>query len=497
MAAGKTAEANSRKELRAMRLVRKSDYLWEIPREGGMRVPGRIFANDRLIEDIRSDPALEQVANVAHLPGIVGYSWAMPDIHLGYGFPIGGVAATAFEEGGVISPGGVGYDINCGVRLMTCNLMLEDIRDKLDGVMSHLFTRIPCGASPHDSGFGKLDARALKRVLKKGASFVVEHGLGTPSDLEHCEDTGAIEMADPDAVSQRAIDRGRHQLGSLGSGNHFLEVGYVAELFDAEAARAFGLQKEQVTVLIHCGSRGFGHQVCTDYLKMMASQSGQFDFELPDRQLAAAPLDSSVGKSYLAAMAAASNYAWANRQTLMVLAQRAIADALGGHPDEFGFRLLYDISHNIAKIETHDVEGRSLKVCVHRKGATRALPPGDRRIPDRYLSIGQPVLVPGDMGTASFLLVGSPGQKDHPFCSSCHGAGRRLSRRAAMKKGRGRALLDELKARGVTVMAKNPRTLAEEMPDAYKDVSQVVDVLQRAGVTRRVAELRPVGVIKG
>ncbi|MFQ5510514.1 MAG: RtcB family protein [Candidatus Krumholzibacteriia bacterium] len=480
-----------------MRLIRKNDHLWEIPREGRMRVPGRIYASDRLMEGLRSDPALVQVANVAHLPGIVGYSWAMPDIHLGYGFPIGGVAATAFDEGGVVSPGGVGYDINCGVRLMTCDLELEDIRDRLDGVMARLFAKIPCGASPHESGFGRLDAATLKKALRRGAAFVVERGMGSADDLEYCEERGALETADPEAVSPRAVDRGRRQLGSLGSGNHFLEVGYVAEVFEADAAHAFGLEKNQITVLIHCGSRGFGHQVCTDYLKMMTKSSGQFDFHLPDRQLAAAPLESRVGESYLAAMAAASNYAWANRQTLMVLAQRAVADALGSDQGQFGFRLVYDISHNIAKVETHEVAGRRLKVCVHRKGATRALPPGDDRVPGRYRSIGQPVLVPGDMGRASFLLAAAPTGEEHPFCSSCHGAGRMLSRRAALKRGRGKMLVDELKAKGVTVMAKNWRTLAEEMPDAYKDVSQVVDVLQRAGVTRRVAELRPIGVIKG
>lgn len=480
-----------------MQLVRKSDYLWEIPRHGGMRVPGRIFASDRLMEGMRRDPALQQVANVAHLPGIVGYSWAMPDIHLGYGFPIGGVAGTSADHGGVISPGGVGYDINCGVRLMTCNLTIEDIRKKLDRVVSQLFTKIPCGASAHESGFGKLDAKTTRRVLTDGAAFVVEHGLGTSSDLEHCEERGAMMEADPEAVSPRAVDRGRHQLGSLGSGNHFLEVGYVSEVFDREAARVLGLERDQVTVLIHCGSRGFGHQVCTDYLKMMAAHSHRYDFKLPDRQLAAAPLDSPVGRSYLAAMAAASNYAWANRQTLMVLAQRAIAEVLDGTPQQFGFRLVYDISHNIAKMETHEIDGRRMTVCVHRKGATRALPPGDSRVPAEYRSIGQPVLVPGDMGRASFLLAGSPTQRDHPFCSSCHGAGRLLSRRAAQKKGQGRMLLDELKAKGVTVMAKNRRTLAEEMPEAYKDVSEVVEVLQKAGVTRKVVELRPVGVVKG
>lgn len=480
-----------------VKLQRKTDFLWEIPREGAMRVPGRIFASDRLMSEMRDDPALQQVANVAHLPGIVGYSWAMPDIHLGYGFPIGGVAATAFDEGGVISPGGVGYDINCGVRLSVGRLKIDDVRERIDGVVRELFRSVPCGPSPHETGFGKLSAAELKKVLVQGARYVVAHGLGRDSDLAHCEEGGVLTGADPAAVSERAIERGRHQLGSIGSGNHFLEVGYVAEVFDETIARAYGLERGDVTILIHCGSRGFGHQVCTDYLKMMSTGNGDFGFDLPDRQLAAAPLDSNLGRSYVAAMAAAANYAWANRQTLMVLGERAVARALGATEDSVGFRLLYDVCHNIAKMETHEVDGRSRELCVHRKGATRALPPGDRRVPAAYRQVGQPVLVPGDMGTASYVLAGAPITADRPFCSSCHGAGRRLSRRAALRQGRGRSLLAELKARGVIVMAKNHRTLAEEMPEAYKNAAEVVEVLDHAGVTKRVAELRPIGCIKG
>ncbi|MDH3217336.1 MAG: RtcB family protein [Candidatus Krumholzibacteria bacterium] len=479
-----------------MKLVRKSDCLWEIPREGGMRVAGRVYADDRLMEDLRNDRSLEQVANVAHLPGIVGYSWAMPDIHLGYGFPIGGVAATAYDRGGVISPGGVGYDINCGVRLMASNLKVDDVRGKLDTLVQGLFRSIPCGPSPRDTGFGKLSPQELEKVTTKGSAYVVEHGLGNEDDLEFCEEEGCLEGADPDAVSDRAVERGRHQLGSIGSGNHFLEMGYVKRVFDTQAASVLGLEQDDVTIMIHCGSRGFGHQVCTDYLRLMASKRGEFDFELPDRQLAAAPLDSDIGKSYAAAMAAAANYAWANRQTLMVLAQRALARTLGVSQNSLGFRLVYDVCHNIAKTETHAVSEGWMKVCVHRKGATRALPPGDSRVPSAYRSVGQPVLVPGDMGRASYVLVGRA-QSDSAFSSSCHGAGRRLSRRAALRQGRGRSLLDELKERGVVVMAKDRRTLAEEMPEAYKDALQVVDVLQNAGVTRKVIELKPIGVIKG
>jgi tRNA-splicing ligase RtcB len=475
---------------------RKSEYLWEIPREGGMRVAGRIYASDRLMESMREDKALEQVANVAHLPGIVGYSWAMPDIHLGYGFPIGGVAATAFDEGGVISPGGVGYDINCGVRLSVCRLKIDEIRPKVDDIVRSLFRSVPCGPAPRDTGFGKLSAGELKSVAKRGSAYVVEKGLGGASDLEHCEEGGVLKGALPEAVSARAIERGRHQLGSIGSGNHFLELGYVHRVFDAKLARAFGLEMGDVTLLIHCGSRGFGHQICTDYLKMMSGRS-DLNFRLPDRQLAAAPLDSEIGRSYLGAMAAAANYAWANRQTLMVLAERAVARTLDAKPETLGFRLLYDVCHNIAKVEHHEVMGRRRKVCVHRKGATRALPPGDERVPAAYRGAGQPVLVPGDMATASYVLAGTTPSGEHPFFSSCHGAGRRLSRRAAMRQGRGRSLLDELRERGVTVMAKDRRTLAEEMPDAYKDASEVVEVLDHAGVTRRVVELKPVGCIKG
>ena len=480
-----------------MQLVRKTSYLWEIPPDGGMRVPGRIFANDRMIEDIKRDQSFTQVVNVAHLPGIVGFSWAMPDIHIGYGFPIGGVAATSFDEGGVVSPGGVGYDINCGVRLFTSKLRIEDVGKRIDRLMRSLFHSIPCGPSPHDTGFGTLSQKDLRRVLEIGAAYVVENGMGTGSDLEFCEEGGAMSGADPGAVSERAIERGRHQLGSLGSGNHFLEIGYVNRVFDERAAKVFGMEEGQITVMIHCGSRGLGHQVCADYLKTMSSRTHDFRLDLPDRQLAAAPLDSEVGRAYLGAMAASANYAWANRQTLMVLAERTIADSLGAPVEKLGFRLIYDVCHNIAKIEQHAIDGKSMKLCVHRKGATRALPPGDERIPARFRSVGQPVLVPGNMGTASYLLVGSASGEDHPFYSSCHGAGRMLSRTAALKKGQGRSLTEELRSRGVTVLAKDRRTLAEEMPEAYKNVAEVVDVLQDAHITSKVIEIKPIGVIKG
>jgi len=480
-----------------MEIRRVNEYVWEIPREGGMRVPGRIFASEHLMESIRGDIVARQVANVAHLPGIVGYSWAMPDAHMGYGFPIGGVAATEFNDEGVVSPGGVGYDINCGVRMLAVDLKREDIEPRIDKIVEYLFKTVPCGANPHESGMGHLSAGELRQVLARGARFAVERGFGRGQDLEHTEDKGCLEDADPGAVSERAVERGRRQLGSLGSGNHFFEVGYVEEVFSRTAAGACGLEEGDVTVLIHTGSRGFGHQVCTDFLRTMAKHSHEFPYTLPDRQLAAAPLKSAIGRDYLAAMAAAANYAWANRQTLMALGQRAIARAMGCSPENMGFRLLYDISHNIAKIETHDVDGERRKVCVHRKGATRALPPGDGRVPPRYRDVGQPVLIPGDMGTCSYLCVGADAGGEHPFHSSCHGAGRRLSRKAAVREGRGRSIADELGRRGITVAARNARTLAEEMPEAYKDVSEVVEVMSGAGLLVKVAKLRPLGVIKG
>jgi len=478
-----------------MRIERRSEYLWDIPREGGMRVPGRVLASEKLMTSIREDVALQQVANVAHLPGIVGYSWAMPDVHMGYGFPIGGVAATAYDEGGVISPGGVGYDINCGVRLVACGLTREELAPRLERLVARLFQTVPCGPDPHQTGMGELSPAETRRALREGARYAVRRGFGRAEDLEFCEENGAIAGADPDEVSDRAVDRGRRQLGSVGSGNHFVEVGYVHRVFAPDAAQALGLAENGVTLLIHCGSRGLGHQVCTDFLREMSS--ARFPFTLPDRQLASAPLDSELGRRYQAAMYAAANFAWANRQTLMVLAERAFADVFGTPAHRLEFRLVYDISHNIAKVETHRVAGVRRRVCVHRKGATRALPPGDDRVPARYRAVGQPVLVPGDMGTASYVCVGAGFEGEHPFHSSCHGAGRQLSRRSAVRRGAGRSIVDELKRRGVVVRARDLRTLAEEMPEAYKDVSEVVETLHQVGLIRKVAEVRPLGVIKG
>ncbi len=478
-----------------VRIRRRGPYLWEIPQTGGMRVPGRILASERLMADIREDAAVEQVANVAHLPGVAGYSWAMPDMHLGYGFPIGGVAATLLDEEGVISPGGVGYDINCGVRLVASKLTREEVLPRMDAIVRALFHALPCGPAPHVSGMGALSTAETARVLQDGAGYAVERGFGCARDLEYCEEAGAMGGADPSQVSAQAIERGRRQVGSVGSGNHFVELGWVEEVFDDTAAAALGLEAGGVTILIHCGSRGLGHQVCTDFLQEM--NRTRFSFELPDRQLAAAPLDSDLGRRYLAAMRAAANFAWANRQVLMVLAQRAVAGVFDTTPDRLGFRLVYDISHNIAKIETHTVGAGPREVCVHRKGATRALPPGDDRVPAAYRPVGQPVLVPGDMGTASYVCVGAAPPGEHPFHSSCHGAGRRMSRRSAVRRGAGRSIVDELKRHGVVVMARDRRTLAEEMPEAYKDVSEVVNTLDAAGIIRKTVRIRPLGVIKG
>jgi len=389
----------------------------------------------------------------------------------------------------------VGYDINCGVRLIATHLTREDVAPRIERLMTRLFQTVPCGANPHQSGMGELSPTEVRRVLREGARYAVKRGFGRAEDLEHCEEQGAMSGADPGEVSDQAIDRGRRQLGSIGSGNHFLEVGVVSRVFAPDVAAVLGLAEGTVTILIHCGSRGLGHQVCTDFLREMGRT--HFGFSLPDRQLAAAPLGSEVGRRYQAAMCAAANFAWANRQVLMVLAARAFADVFGAPAERLGIRLVYDISHNIAKMETHRVDGRSLRVCVHRKGATRALPPGDDRIPAQYRGVGQPVLVPGDMGRSSYVCVGASFAGEHPFHSSCHGAGRQMSRRSAIRHGAGRSITDELRARGVVVMAKDQRTLAEEMPDAYKDVSEVVETLHQVGLIRKVVEVRPLGVIKG
>jgi tRNA-splicing ligase RtcB len=449
-----------------------------------------------MMSDIRSDKSPEQVMNVAHLPGIVGNSIAMPDIHWGYGFPIGGVAAFDPDEGGVLSPGGVGYDINCGVRLVRTQLAREDVVDRLADLSLALFRAIPSGLG--SESHRKLSHAELSEVLKKGAKWAVANGYGQKADLETMEEGGSFPGADPDAVSDRAKDRGRPQLGSLGSGNHFAELGFVAEIFDEDAARAFGLEKDQVTLMIHSGSRGLGYQVCDDSIRTMLRASTKYRIALPDRQLCAAPLTSPEAKQYFAAMACAINFAFANRQMMTHFAREALAKFFGRSEKELGLELVYDVCHNIAKWETHDVGGgRMKKVCVHRKGATRAFGPGHVEVPERYRDVGQPVIVPGDMGRYSFVLVGTDGAMRETFGSSCHGAGRRMSRKAAKKAARGRPILEELREQGIFVRSDARGTVDEEIPEAYKDVADVVDVIHGANIARKVARLEPLAVVKG
>ena len=477
-----------------IKLEKIDNYRWLIPKTGLMRVNGLVFSNAEFIKDIQGDQSLTQVANVATLPGIVGHSLAMPDIHWGYGFPIGGVAAFDLDEG-IVSPGGVGYDINCGCRLMTTRLRADEIRPLMKNLVSALFQNIPAGVG--STSTIRLSKNDEAKVVVQGAAWAVKKGFGTNEDLERTEDLGAMEGADPSVLSERAIKRGRDQLGTLGSGNHFLEVQVVDRIYNSEKANAYNLFEGQVTIFIHSGSRGLGHQVCDDFLKQMSTQLSKESFELPDRQLACARLKSDQGRRYLAAMACAANYAWANRQILMYWTQETLLKALSINPHELGMRLLYDVCHNIAKKELHSIEGKEAVLCVHRKGATRALPPRHSLLPEVYRNVGQPVLIPGDMGTHSYVLAGEEGAMLHSFGSSCHGAGRVLSRTQATKKAKGRAIHRELEDKGIFVQSRGKRTLKEEISEAYKDVSQVVDVVHGAGLASKVARLRPLGVIKG
>ena len=444
--------------------------------------PGIIYSSEALIREMGADQSPKQVANVAHLPGIVKYSLAMPDMHWGYGFPIGGVAAFDMDRG-VISPGGVGYDINCGCRLVTTRLSLDDIRDCLQYPVAALFRDIPTGVG--SKGVPKLSVKEEKKVLEEGAKWAVDQGYGTPDDLEATEDRGRMEGADPEKVSTRALERGREQLGTLGSGNHFLEIEVVEEIFDEAVAAAFELEKDQIAILIHSGSRGLGYQVCDDYLARMVKHVGELGISLPDRQLACAYLHSNQGRDYLSAMACAANYAWANRQMLMHWTGETLARSLHKSPREIGMRLLYDVCHNIAKIETFTVDERQLKLCVHRKGATRAFPPGHPSLPERYLKAGQPVLIPGDMGTGSYVLVGTEKAFKDTFGSTCHGAGRVMSRNQATRASSGRSIAKEMAAKGIIVMATGKGTLREEIPEAYKNLDQVVQVVHEAGISRK------------
>ncbi len=475
---------------------RKNDYVWEVPVQGGMKVPGRIYTSRKMIEKyLQDDESVKQVVNVAHLPGIQKYSLAMPDIHWGYGFPIGGVAAMDAGDG-VISPGGVGYDINCGVRLVRTNLTAREAENRMKKLIENLFRNVPTGVGS-SGAIRKLSPGEIRKILQKGSGWAVENGFGKPSDLEYTEENGCMKQADPDAVSQRAIERGQDQAGTLGSGNHFLEVQIVDEVYDEDIAETFGLFKGQITVTIHTGSRGLGYQVCDDYLKILVKAIPRYGFELPDRQLACAPIQSREGKDYLGAMAAAANFAWNNRQIIMSLTKKSLQNTFNMSDQELGFRLVYDVCHNVAKMEDHEIDGQKKKVCVHRKGATRAFPPGSEHIPSKYRATGQPVLVPGDMGRYSFVAVGTESAMEATFGSTCHGAGRVQSRKQAMKAGKGRNLIQEMTDRGVVIQARGMKTIAEEMPYAYKDVADVVEVMHQAGISRKVARLKPLGVIKG
>ncbi len=479
------------------RLNKIDDYRWEIPQsyKQGMRVPGLVYADKGMLEVIEQDQSLEQVANVAFLPGIVGRSMAMPDIHWGYGFPIGGVAATRVNDG-VISPGGVGYDINCGVRLLRTNLDESEVKPRIRELINHLFTNVPSGLG--SEGKIRASAKELDQVMTDGARWAVSKGLGVPEDLEATEEMGCMKKANPGKVSARAKKRGTPQLGTLGSGNHFLEIQVVREIYDRDSAKAMGINDiGQVLFLIHSGSRGLGHQICDDYLKIMAEAVRKYNISLPDRQLACAPVESTEGKDYLAAMACAANYAWTNRQCIAHWSRESFLKVFGKSRNQLGMEQIYDVTHNIAKIEEHVVDGKTSTLCIHRKGATRAFPAGHKELPQRYKDIGQPVLIPGDMGRRSYVAVGTEKAMTETFGSTCHGAGRVQSRGAAKRSLRGIDVARELEARGITVKAGNMASLAEEASQAYKDVTQVVEVTQQAGISRKVAMAEPIGIIKG
>jgi tRNA-splicing ligase RtcB len=478
----------------ASQLERLDDYRWLIPRQAraGMLTEALIYSDERLLRDVLRDQCLEQAANVAMLPGIAGRSLAMPDIHQGYGFPIGGVAATIPEEGGVVSPGGVGFDINCGVRLLASTLTLDEVRPQIRDLVNQLFRDVPSGAGR--GGDVRVSYQDLDRVLEEGAGWMVAHEYGRPEDLETCEEGGTIDGARPAAVSDRAKKRGLPQIGTLGSGNHFLEVQYVERIFEPAAARTLGLTENQVVVLIHSGSRGLGHQVCTDYLRDMGEGMRRYGIRLPDRQLACVPVHSAEGQEYLGAMRAAANYAWANRQGITHFTRGAFRHIFG---EDHDLRVVYDVCHNIAKLERHQTGGRERQVMVHRKGATRAFAPGRPELPDVYRDIGQPVLIPGSMGTASYVLVGAEGAMAETVGTACHGAGRVLSRTAAKKSEWAANARGRLEEQGIVVRSDTKDGITEEIPEAYKDVDAVVDVVHNAGLSKKVARLKPIGVIKG
>ena len=477
-------------------IQKMDDYRWIIPTsyQKGMRVPGLIYVDQEMLKLVRQDQAPQQVANVAHLPGLIGHSMAMPDIHWGYGFPIGGVAGVDAHDG-VISPGGVGYDINCGVRLVRTNLTLPDIKDQIRPLVERLFQNIPCGLG--SKGKLKLSPKEERAVLRDGSAWAVKQGFGWKEDAELTEQGGCLQGADPEALSPRALERGKPQLGTLGSGNHFLEIQLVEEIFEEDAARAFGLEKGQITVMIHTGSRGLGYQVCDDNLDRMVRAMNRYKIIVPDKQLACAPITSPEGRQYFAGMAAAANYAWTNRQIILHWVRETFEQVLRQSAESLGMHMVYDVAHNIAKFEDHAFQGKQMKVVVHRKGATRAFAPHHPDVPQKYRNVGQPVLIPGDMGTASYVLVGTQKAMDETFGSTCHGAGRVMSRHAAIKKLRGRSILREMEDHGIIVRSRGRNTLYEEASEAYKDIDRVVDIVHGAGISRKVVKMRPLGVVKG
>jgi len=478
-------------------LEKVNDYSWRIPQfRNGMNVPGLVLANDVLLEKMQTDRTLEQCANVTHLPGIYKNAITLPDGHEGYGFPIGGVAATDYDKG-VISPGGVGYDINCGVRLLTTNLTEKDVRPKLSQLTSSIFANVPSGLGSRRKDL-KISPNDFDRLAVEGVQWLINQGMGYAEDAQHCEEQGCMKNADPDKVSSTAKNRGLTQLGTLGSGNHFLEIQKVDKILNPETAKVFGIKEEgQVMVMIHCGSRGFGHQVCSDYLRVMEHAVQKYKITLPDRELACAPGNSNEAKDYFQAMACAVNYAFANRQAIMHWVRQSFHQVYHEDPEKFGLKLVYDVAHNIAKVETHQIDGGKKKVWVHRKGATRAFPPGHDEVPQDYRSKGQPVLIPGSMGTSSWVLVGTEKAMELSFGSTAHGAGRMMSRTAAKRKFWGEEIKAALEKRGIVVRAANAMVLAEEADSAYKNVDVVADVSDRLGIATKVARLVPIAVVKG
>jgi tRNA-splicing ligase RtcB len=483
------------REFDGIQLERVREYVWEIPREGDMRVPARVLASESLLEEIGGDMTLQQLKNATHLPGITDHAICMPDGHQGYGFPVGGVGATDVEDG-CISPGAVGYDINCGVRMLKTNLVYDDVRGHEEELVEALFANVPSGLG--GGGVVESGVDTVDEVLARGVDWALEEGWAVPDDLEHCEDEGYRPDADPDAVSREAKERGKNQLGSLGSGNHFLEVQRVTDVYRTDVADAYGLEPDRIVVLIHCGSRGLGHQTCTDYLRKIEKRHGDLLAQLPDRELAAAPAGSELAERYYGAMCACINFAWVNRQLIMHRVRQVFERVFDRSWESMEMHLLYDVAHNIAKREVHEVEGEGRELYVHRKGATRAFPAGHPEVPSAYRDVGQPIIIPGSMGAGSYVLRGGEASMDLTFGSTAHGAGRLMSRTQAKKEYWGETVRDELRDQNhIYVKAQSGATVAEEAPGVYKDVDEVVRVSDALGIGDRVARTYPVCNIKG